>query len=232
MLLISFSLFLLNHRFYPSFPVLQLRVSPFLCWKYFLFYNSMSYVDQAMQFSFSALFYQNLKFWSENLRLTRFGASFHQRSQVDSLLAPVRCLERRGSDYGCLVSHLGCQTITDIRMLATITESDPRNPLISVKSEWRFPIPLLLFLRLQLELGTSGEGPLSQITPLNYTRATQHSIPKSSHLILVGGLLISYSFSLLLGWSSSEVTSFSWNCFLGPYLLHFTRICWIQLVLC
>jgi len=74
---------------------------------------------------------------------------------------------------------------------ATVTGADPRIPLKNVKSEWTFPIPLLLVLRLQLELGASGVGPLPQTAPSKYNRTTQHPIPKSSHLILVGGLLIS-----------------------------------------
>ncbi|KAK4810889.1 hypothetical protein QYF61_013297 [Mycteria americana] len=48
--------------------------------------------------------------------------------------------------------------------------------------------------RLQLELGASREGPLPQIVPPNYTRTTQHPIPKSNYLILAKQTHISQPF--------------------------------------
>lgn len=66
----------------------------------------------------------------------------------------------------------------------------------------------------------------------SYTRTTQHPVPQSHPLILVGGLFILYRVSWSLGWPPSEVTLFSWNSFLGPYPPHHTCIHWIQRVLC
>ena len=76
--------------------------------------------------------------------------------------------------------------------------------------------------------------PCTPIIPLqtDFLECTTHyPIPNSNHLILVGGLLISHWFSWSLGWPSPEVTTFSQNCFLVPYLLHSARICQFHLVL-
>lgn len=57
---------------------------------------------------------------------------------------------------------------------------------------------------------------------------THYPMPKSNHLIVVSSLLISYCFSWLLGWPSSEVRTFSQNCFLGLYLLNSACFCRFQ----
>ena len=111
---------------------------------------------------------------------------------------------------------------TDLPTLATLTVSSPRSLL-------RMPGPregFQLVLKLQLEPGVSGEGSLPQFTPLRPVHPSPD--PQVHHLILVTALLISYWFSLSLGWPPSEVTLFSWSCLLGPYLLHSAPICCIQ----
>lgn len=79
---------------------------------------------------------------------------------------------------------------------------------------------------LQFELGASREDPYPnsclRIIPVPSNRPVLKSNPKS--LILISGPLTSYCFYRSLGWPSSEVTSFSWNSLLGPYL-HSTCIC-------
>lgn len=125
---------------------------------------------------------------------------------------------------------LNCYGFTHAGHRNRVQLSDPAE---SAKSEWRLPISVLLVLRLQLKLAASGEGPLPQFTPLNYVCITHHPIsksnPKSNHLILAGGLLIS---GFHRCWAGRLLKFLHSVGIVSLVLLHSTCICQIQLALC
>lgn len=118
-------------------------------------------------------------------------------------------------------------SVTDLHTPVTATEN--------AKSEWRFPISLLIVLQSQLELGTSRKGSLPQLMLPNYTRSTNHPIPRSRHIILVS------DFSWFLSGFHCCLAAASWSYFtllelplsfsFHLYLLHTVRSLLAALVL-